>query len=257
MKKSLCFTILMSIAVVLLMTSCHRDRVETIVTNDAVTDIDGNSYDAVQIGNQVWMAENLRTTHYANGDSIPMGGAPSNTEPGRFYPNYSADNVNTHGYLYNWAAVMNGAAPSSANPSAVQGICPDGWHVPSDAEWTQLTDYVSSHSQFVSGDDNTHIAKALASAVGWNSSTSEGTVGNNVETNNSTNFSVLPAGHYTEIPPGHYGCTDFGEDACFWTATEYENSDMAYSRGLYYDYSAVKRFYREKFAGYSVRCVRD
>ena len=130
-----------------------------------VTDIDGNEYKTVKLGNQVWMAENLRTTRYADGTPIPLGTEASLDVAYRYYPNYNRANVSKYGYLYNWAAVMNGSASSEANPSGVQGICPDGWHVPSDAEWTELTNYVSSQSQYVCGDDTNYIAKALASEV--------------------------------------------------------------------------------------------
>ena len=93
------------------------------VISNAVTDYDGNSYDAVRIGNQVWMASNLRTTHYANGEDIPEGNTTSYTEPCRYTP---STDVAAYGYLYNWPAVMHGASSSSANPSGVQGICPNG-----------------------------------------------------------------------------------------------------------------------------------
>ena len=105
----------------------------TIVQN-AVMDTDGNSYDAVWIGGQLWMRENLRTTHYADGAAIPAGeSGSSDTEP--LYYDYSSSDIPLaeRGYLYNWPAVMHGAAPSNTNPSGVQGICPSGWHVPSDA----------------------------------------------------------------------------------------------------------------------------
>ena len=102
-----------------------------------VTDIDGNVYKTVKLGNQVWMAENLRTTRYADGRKIPLGTTESFDVAYRYYPDDNSANVADYGYLYNWPAVMNGSASSSANPSGVQGICPDGWHVPSNAEWTE------------------------------------------------------------------------------------------------------------------------
>ena len=116
-----------------------------------VTDFDGNIYNTVQIGQQCWMKENLRTIHYSNGTYIPLGSSTSTTTAYRYYPNNDQSNVSTYGYLYNWKAVMGDSSSSSRNPSGVLGICPIGWHVPSDSEWTRLTDYVSSQSQYVCG----------------------------------------------------------------------------------------------------------
>ncbi len=257
------------VSLAMLTTSCHKDETNNTgndngntenpgggsgnqdqVLPNAVTDVDGNSYDAVQIGNQVWMAENLRTTRYANGESISLGTSTSTTTPYRYNPNDDADNVSTYGYLYNWSAVMHGASSSSSNPSGVQGICPTGWHVPSDAEWTQLTNYVSSQTQYQCNNSSENIAKALASTTGWNSSTETCAVGNNPSTNNATGFSALPAGFY-------YGYYDgFGDDALLWSATEVSDGD-AYFRHLNYSYAGVIRLHSSKYDGFSVRCVRD
>ncbi|MCR4872733.1 MAG: fibrobacter succinogenes major paralogous domain-containing protein [Bacteroidales bacterium] len=261
MKRTFKTVMAMFVAAVILLPSCeHNANQENapapVVIQNAVEDIDGNVYDAVQIGNQVWMLQNLRTTHYANGDDISIGNAPSIDEAGRYYPNYDSNNVKIFGYLYNWPAVMHGSSSSNASPSGVQGICPDGWHVPSDTEWTQLTDYVSSKDYYVYGSNNTYIAKALASISAWKRASDEGRPGKNPNANNATGFSALPAGHYSEIPPDHYGCINFGEDALFWSATE-QSEGSAYYRGIYYDYPSVKSGYYDKFSGYSVRCVRD
>ncbi len=216
-----------------------------------VTDIDGNTYKTVLIGSQCWMAENLRTTKYADGTSISLGSSTSTTKAYRYYPNNNSSNVGTYGYLYNWKAVMRNSSSSSANPSGVQGICPNGWHVPSDAEWTQLTGYVGSQSQYVCGSNNTYIAKALVSTMGWNSSSNNCAVGNNPSSNNATGFYAVPAGYYC----GYY--YDFGYSAYFWSATQY-GSYYAYGRYLYFDYAYVRRYcdYR-KVVGFSVRCLRD
>ena len=215
-----------------------------------VTDIDGNVYKTVKLGNQVWMRENLRTTRYADGTPIPLGTESSYDVAYRYHPSDYSAYVADYGYLYNWAAVMKGASSSSANPSGVQGICPDGWHVPSDAEWTELTNYVKSQSQYVCGDYTGNIAKALASETGWNSSTYNCDVGNNPSANNATGFSARPAGSYY----GH--CKNFGGSAYFWSATQ-NSSNYAYNRGLYYITAYVGRYYGNKYDGYSVRCVRN
>lgn len=215
-----------------------------------VTDYDNNTYNTVQIGNQCWMKENLKTTHYADGTSIALGNSSSSSTAYRYKPNNNANNVSTYGYLYNWKAVMKNSSSSSANPSGVQGICPNGWHVPSAAEWTQLTNYVSSQSQYVCGSDNTNIAKALASTTGWNSITNTCAVGNNPSANNATGFSVLPAGQYI---------TDnfqFGAYARFWSSKQY-NNDYAYNLYIYYDRVGAYGGNNAKYVGYSVRCVKN
>jgi uncharacterized protein (TIGR02145 family) len=221
-----------------------------IPTCGTITDIDGNVYNTVVIGAQCWMRENLLVKRFANGTSIQLGSSVSYTTPYRYNPNNNASNVPTHGYLYNWPAVMNGAIGSSSNPSGVQGICPTGWHIPSDAEWIQLTDYVSSQSSYFCIAD-TNIAKALALTSGWNSSTDICVVGNNPSTNNATGFGTVPAGFQEER---YY--FDFGSYALFWSATEYSDT-FAYYRVLGYNYATVKRNSYGKNGGFSVRCLRD
>ena len=221
------------------------------VLPNAVTDIDGNSYDAVQIGNQVWMAENLRTTKYADGTTIPMGNTWSYTEPYRYAPNNKTSNVASYGYLYNWPAVMHGASSSESNPSGIQGICPDGWHVPSDAEWTELTNYMKTQPAYMASGNADHLAKALAATWGWYSSSETDAPGNDPTTNNATGFSALPAGVYNS---GNYLL--FGDYADFWSATE-NNDNGAYKRHLDHCSANVYRNYGGETNGFSVRCVRD
>ena len=219
-----------------------------------VTDYDGNIYNTVQIGEQCWMKENLRTTHYPNGAEIPLGSTPSNTESFRYNPNNDANTVNTYGYLYNWSAVMHGATSSNSNPSGVQGLCPAGWHVPSDAEWTQLTNYVSCQSEYVCGTNSSFIAKALAATIGWTTDTTYCAVGNDPTTNNATGFTAIPAGYCW----GYYGgltYQQYGSHA-FYSSSTQSNSSRAYGRFLKYDLADVVVDYNDnKFCGLSVRCV--
>ena len=217
-----------------------------------VTDIDGNVYNTVQIGNQCWMRENVRTTHYADSTAIPAGDSISYTEPYRYVPNNNENNIYTYGYLYNWAAVMHGASASTANPSGVQGICPTGWHVPSDAEWTQLTNYVSSQSEYVCGSNNVSIAKSLSATSGWQSSSNACSIGNVQSNNNATGFSVVPAGDYYNN--GTYGA--FGYYAYFWNTTEQSGSNASIRFfGCYNTDVVINR--DNKYVGYSVRCLKD
>lgn len=230
---------------------CGCGQQENACDVATVTDFDGNVYNTVGIGSQCWMAENLRTTHYSNGDPIDLGATTSTTIPYRYNPASDSTNVSTYGYLYNWAAVMNGATSSEANPSGVQGICPTGWHVPSDAEWTALKEYVSSQSQYVCGSNSANIGKALASTTGWDSSTSTACgVGTTQSTNNASGFNARPAGNYYAS-----GGNGFGYYGNFWTTTE--TSGNAYSYNLSYTSPSLNRSNSGEASGFSVRCVRD
>jgi len=218
--------------------------------SSTVTDFDGNTYNTVKIGQQCWMKENLRCTHYADGTAIPFNGSESNTDP--YYYDYSSSSIPLaqRGYLYNWPAAMHGAASSNTNPSNVQGVCPTGWHLPSDAEWTQLTDYVGSQSEYTCGGNSNNIGKALASTEGWINSGNDCTVGNNPAANNATGFSAVPAGGCHG--PSFY---DAGLTAYFWSSSE-NYSGYACYRCLGYFYAYVARGNRNKYDGYSVRCLR-
>lgn len=139
--------------------------------------------------------ENLKTTHYSNGTEIPLGTSESNTVGYRYNPNSDASNVDSYGYLYNWPAVMNGASSSNEIPSGVQGICPVGWHVPSNAELIALTDYVSTMDNFPHNSTSSYIAKVMASTTGWvtnGSSSSPYSPGNDPATNNASGFNATP-----------------------------------------------------------------
>ena len=218
----------------------------------AVTDIDGNTYDAVRLGEQVWMAENLRVTRLPNG--TPIGPDTTSAVCGnRFCPDGDSANIETFGYLYDWSAAIGGH-PNYGNPMArLQGICPDGWHLPSDAEWTQLTDYLSTCRNYVSGYNTENIAKALASTEQWSVSNEDYAVGNNPAQNNATGFGALPAGDYAF---GTYANTH--DATAFWSSSQQDSQNSyAYGRNLSFNCPVVNRnvYYRDN--GCSVRCVRD
>lgn len=120
--------------------SCQKEtpsNAEPIVIEESqpVTDHDGNVYRTIRIGSQIWMAENLRSTHYVDGTPIV-----------NFCYNNDTAHAKNYGRLYRWTAAMRNAANSSSNPSRVQGISPVGWHLPSDAEWQQLIDNLGGAS---------------------------------------------------------------------------------------------------------------
>ena len=214
-----------------------------------LTDIDGNEYGTLLLGSQCWMQQNLRTTHFADGTEIPVGGLNNHSGARRYAPNSNPD---TYGYLYNWDAAMNGSASSSANPSGVQGVCPDGWHLPSDAEWTQLTSFIASNSANVCDNNPSYIAKSMASTEDWGA----GAWGacSSVITNN-TGFSVLPAGTWhVNGAIGHVSQGYSDGHAIFRTATVYEENYVRarefYTENPYVDATAI-----DKTNGLSIRCV--
>ena len=223
-------------------------------TSAKAIDVQSNYYNTVQIGNQCWMKENLRVTRYADWNNIPLAGSNiSDTDPYYYNPSTSSLSIEQRGYFYNWPAVMHGESPSTANPSGVQGICPSGWHVPSDAEWIQLMNYVGSY--YACGGNTSNIAKALASTEGnWPSSTVNCAVGNIPSENNDTGFGAVPTG-YTIF--GNE-LMEAGEGASFWTTSvpDYCNT-CAISRYLKYDAANVGQGGGSKSLGHSVRCVRN
>ncbi|MCQ2286362.1 MAG: T9SS type A sorting domain-containing protein [Bacteroidales bacterium] len=220
-----------------------------------VTDYDGNVYNTVKIGNQCWMRENLKTTHYANGDAIPQENNASMVDPTYDYPENMINNVDAYGLLYNWVAVMHGASSSEANPSNVQGVCPNGWHVPSDAEWQEMEVAVGVPSADVANMGSYRGTVAATLAGGnygiWEYSTADNVPGNvDAENRNSTGFTALPAGGVEGHDVG------FKQSAEFWTSTLSTQYNAIY-RCLHYCMSGIRRNNIEKAMNFSVRCVKD
>lgn len=278
--------------VVFCMPSCQREEVnnpgESTENEDSggagdneddgrCIDADGNIYKTVVIGNQEWMAENLRTTHFADGTPITLSShLYSETTPYRYCPAHDEQYVPTYGYLYNWPAVMHGADGSNNNPSGVQGICPNGWHVPSDAEWDEMESTLTDEGVHYSfntlesacvGDHAGKLAGEGWGLEGWG--TLEGAPGNIDDPNhNSSGFSAMPAGWRANSSYDNdedvYTYLGFGRTACFWSSTRYDlymSSIMqfhkAISRSLDYNKTCVTRDPDSKDNGLSVRCVKD
>ena len=225
-----------------------------------VRDYDGNEYNTVKIGNQCWMKQNIRSTHYADGTEIALGTDTSLTVPYRYAPNNDSANVPLYGYLYNWPAVMNGAEASQTNPSNVQGICPAGWHVPSRAEWLQLKENVDSHNEYDCGTVSTfYDGKALADTIGWNTNTYTCYPGNDLSANNATGFSAVAPG-YMYRSSGNLIYSSFGSYAYFWASSQgrsYNSAQYAYLYGRYFNVISETSSGRSKYYGSSVRCLRD
>ena len=217
---------------------------ETIELQLMVVDIDGNVYQVVQIGNQFWMAENLKVTRYRNGDAISHltdNGDWTNTNSGAYCVfNNTPSNADTYGNLYNWYAVADS-----------RNIAPEGWYVPSDEDIMELEMYLGmSQSQANSmGWRGTNEGSKLAgNADLW----SDGSLENDPEFG-SSGFCFLPGG-YRSYYNGHFG--SLGSNGYFWSSTEY-NTSNALTRNLLYNLTEVYRYRNYKQNGYSVRCVRD
>jgi uncharacterized protein (TIGR02145 family) len=201
-----------------------KDNFITVRETGSFTDTrDGQVYEWVKIGDQVWMAENLNYDQDSYGNDW-------------CYDNNSL-NCDTYGRLYDWNAVMQGESSSNSNPSGVQGVCPDGWHVPSVDEWTELENYVSNDGHSGS------VGTALKSTSGWNDN------GNGTD---DYGFSGLPGG-YRDYN-GNFD--DVGGSGFWWSAADISASS-AWSRFLLY----FKEYFGwdncSKDYGFSVRCLRD
>ena len=217
-----------------------------VVSFGYVIDIDGNIYKIVQIGNQIWMAENLKVTHYNDGSEIPTGYSNSEwadldgTETGA-YAVYNDDPSNTdvYGNLYNWYVVED-----------ERGVCPAGWNVPTDDEIKELEMYLGMSQ--VEADDadwrGTNEGSKLAGMADlWN----DGNLVNNPEFGTS-GFNLLPGG-YRNGNGNYYG---MGYNGYFWSSTE-GNDYLACYRLLDYVTSEVSRYLNNSRGGFSVRCIRD
>jgi uncharacterized protein (TIGR02145 family) len=187
--------------------------IKMIASAGTVTDADGNVYQTVKIGNQEWMVENLRVTKYSDGTPIPLETSLANwssaTSPKFcFYNNTTnADTIKRFGAIY------NGYVVSSSNSKK---IAPTGWHVPSDAEWSTLQNYlIGSGYNWDGTKTNDKTAKSLAAKTGWHSDSTTGAIGCDLTKNNASGFSALPGGQ-RDLNGWFDGMGSFGY---WWSAT--------------------------------------
>ena len=234
---------LIMLGLVLILThSCNKDE----EPNDQITDIDGNVYTSVTIGTQLWMGENLKTTKYRNGDLIGTTTPATLDITGENTPKYqwaydgNESNVTTYGRLYTWYVVTDS-----------RDVCPTGWHIPSDAEWTILTDYLANNGYGYEGSGN-DIGKSMATTSGWDVNSYPGTVGNDQASNNSSGFSGPPGGYRNINGLFSY----IGEYANWWSTTEYAPTGV-YSLSLHDEGSNAIRSNSGKGDAISVRCLKD
>jgi uncharacterized protein (TIGR02145 family) len=227
--------------------------INMIVCADTVRDIDGNLYQAVRIGNQVWMAENLRVTRYNDRSVIPKITSHATWDscyytftPAYCYYNNTtnADSIKKFGALYNWYAVNTGK------------LAPAGWHVPTDSEWTVMEKYLVLNGYNWDGtkdaSQGNNIAKALAAKTDWCTDTTTGTIGNDLTMNNSSGFSALPGGY--RYYNGYFLYQS--NNGNWWSATEFTPS-YAYYRFLFFANYLLSRSYDLQGCGFAVRLVRD
>jgi uncharacterized protein (TIGR02145 family) len=231
--------------------SCSKD---TIVGNNSntVTDADGNAYRTVKIGNQEWMAENLRTTKFNDGS--PLLNITSQTTWDScfftltsaycFYNNTTnSDSIKKFGALYNWHAVNTGK------------LAPAGWHVPTDEEWDTLQNYlIANRYNWDSTTTENSIAKSMAAKTVWKSSSEcvHGAIGNDLTTNNRSGFSALPGG-IREPEKNFDGLDSIG----YWWSNADGGACASWSRRLAFDFEDLYRDFSSKSCGLSLRLIRD
>ena len=210
-----------------------------------VVDIDNITYNTVQIGTQCWTQSNLKTSRYRNGDSIPTGlsnSAWQNTTSGA-YAIYNDDPVNDglYGKLYNHYAVTDS-----------RGLCPTGWHVPTDGEWNVLVKYLDPNADTLCGgcSQSSIAGGSLKSTVmqptpgGWASP--------NTRATNTSGFTALPGGLRYNFGVFNY-MTNFG----LWWSSSVLSGSSAWDRDLFNSNSAIFRHTNSRTNGFAVRCCRD
>ena len=221
-------------------------------TNSTLTDIDGNKYRTVTLGGRIWMAENLKTTRYRNGRAIEFPGENDSawefdTTGAYAWYNNSMDNKQSYGALYNWYAVNNS-----------NGLCPEGWHVPSDDEWTELLNYLIDSNPGISMENAGNALKScrqVLSPLSSTCATTEHPRWNAHVTHFGTDefgFSALPGGY--RYYNGAYSSRGFNS---YWWSSSPQSDKKSWSRDMGLNYSSVYHYEGNNQRGYSVRCVRD
>jgi uncharacterized protein (TIGR02145 family) len=196
-----------------------------------ISDSDGNTYSTIVIGSQTWMTENLKTTKYKDGSTAIPNITDNTVWSNLITPGYCWYNNSESTYKNNYGALYNGYAVSTEN------LCPTGWHVPSNIEWTTLTDYLGGES--VAGDKLKE-----AGTIHW--------INDNVTATNETGFLSLPGGE--RDLNGEFSSN--GSEGIWWGSTKYDADNLWY-RGMYYNESGVGGGYDPEKRGLSVRCLKD
>ena len=216
-------------------------------------DISCNYLEWKNYESQDWAVENASIETYRDGTLIPQitdATEWSNLTTGAWC---YFDNDPNKGVFYNWYAVIGvHEAASLSNLTLRKEFAPEGWHVPSDAEWTTLKNYLIANGY--NYDDTTlgdKIAKAMSSTTGWDIKTNQGSIGNDQSLNNRSGFNAFPEGFRTNDGSFY----NESVSAIFWSSSE--SSGNAWYRSLHANYSDLNRFYNNLQYGLSVRVVRD
>lgn len=226
--------------------SCKDIIEEPVKITGTVKDIDGNVYDTLAIGSQVWLVQNLKTTHYRNGVEIMKVTADtiwSSLTTGAYCSYNNEDvNISKYGLLYNSYAV-----------TSADLLAPEGWHVAQDADWTILENYLIENGyNFNDSTSGNYFAKSLAANTDWYQSIKIAAIGNDLTRNNKSGFTALPSG-YRSSDGSFHNLGFFG----FWWSPLNMIGDTEYFRTLNYNnWNELKASYSKKY-GLSVRCVKD
>jgi len=219
----------------------------SFICGDQISDVDGNVYNTVLIGNQCWMAENLKTTTYLNGTPIEYPGSnnsawTNNTSGAYAWYNNDTNYKESYGALYNWYAVTNG-----------NGLCPEGWHVPSVADWSQLTNFIGGTSS--PNGNKLKSCRQVNSPLGGDCNTSEHPRWNSHSTYygfDAFGFSAFGGG--ARYQGGSFN--NLGSYGDFWTSNQ-SSSTSAHVRSVYEHRGDVWSSIYPKTGGFSVRCIKD
>lgn len=220
------------LVIYILIAATHKGSFPNLapIQDNSFTDIDGNRYDVVQIGEQFWMKQNLNTSHYRNGDPIPqvtsLKWATLTTGAWCYFVNKTENGV-TYGKLYNWYAVND-----------PRGLAPTGWHIPSYGEWTLLENTLGGSS--VTGGKMKEKGRTH-----WRTPNNKAT--------DKSGFTGLPGGCRGEDGNFYDGEGRLGG---WWSSTEYSSID-AYKCLLGFSSSHLSRGSFRKSVGLSVRCIKD
>jgi uncharacterized protein (TIGR02145 family) len=229
MKKNILCSFLTVVILFLLIiqSSCKKETIETSIPSDPLSDIDGNIYSTMKIGDQIWMAENLKVIHYRNGEQIAnvtdRAIWPTLTTSAYCWYNNDANSYKAdYGALYNWYAAIDG-----------RNIAPTGWHIPSQSEWTTLINYLGGAS----------VAGGKLKEVGTSHWTTQ-----NTEATNSSGFTALPGGN------GDFGFNWLGTQGAWWSTIEQygDATGQSISNGISITFTSGS-----KHQGWSVRCIKD
>lgn len=230
-RKTITLCQVFTLTAALFLNACQNsEREKTTGAAEIVIDIDGNKYHTITIGRQIWMADNLKVERFRNGDLIQnlKNGTEweNTTDPAYCYFRNEKKRNKSYGKLYNWHAVNDS-----------RGLCPKGWHIPSDDEWQLLSDFLGGNE--VAGDK--------MKAIGFKYWAEP-----NPGATNQSGFTALPCGGRDEY--GEFITDKYGGH---WWSTTADGSVDIWIRSIYFGYGSILRDSYHKNSGFSVRCVKN